>query len=640
VDFFLGVVVSDINTQDKNWKFPLTNGGTTQGFNHSGIDSFAQKDPYASLAREVIQNSLDARDKSQNYPVRVEFNLEQQASQSFPGKETYLSCLEACLDEPLTGEKGKEFYQNAIQILNKTHLRILKISDFNTSGLNRRAWNILVKSSGVSANKESTAGGSYGYGKSAPFISSNLRAIFYSTLDKKGQYLFQGKSLLGSQYVGDPKKETQGAGFYGLTADVNPIDERGHIDPFYQREKIGTDLFIMGFKEDADWDAKIIIAVLKNFFPALDQEKLVVVVGGKTLKKVGLKKMIAEYTSDKYKAIKEAKNLSEYFEAYTAEEGGENKLIVQNIPDIKGMGAVKIRTFEKEGFPKIDVYYRDSGMIIEEKKHGGTITCISMVEIKGKDLSEFLRKIENPAHDTWEPARNTKNVGLASEVLKSIREAVKETRNELMEDEGKSEVDFIGMENFLPEDIDHVDEIDNDLINEKINKPAPIEMKKIKNKKNAHKVINDEDDFGDDGGSGGGDGEGGDGEGGGGGSGDGEGGDGEGGNNEGKKKPKYTKYSLNKIRVIETSQPGNIIVITSSGEDKLVYLELVAAAEDGTMHELKIEKALWQGSEVSVNRDNNFIGPIDLKAGEEIKLHVFLEDKERMALGVDAHELE
>ena len=44
--------------------------------------------------------------------------------------------------------------------------------------------------------------------------------------------------------------------------------------------------------------------------------------------------------------------------------------------------------------------------------------------------------------------------------------------------------------------------------------------------------------------------------------------------------------------MIETSQPGNIIVITSSGEDKLVYLELSAAAEDATMHELKIEKPI------------------------------------------------
>jgi len=628
-----------MNTKEQNWKFPLTGSGKTQGFKHSDKESFAQKDPYASLAREVVQNSLDARDKNQRLPVRVEFNLEQQASQSFPGKEMYLGCLEACLNNHSNEDEAAiEHYQNAIQTLNETQLPILKISDFNTSGLNKSTWSNLVKSSGVSANKEGTAGGSYGFGKYAPFLSSNVHAIFYSSLDQNGQYLFQGKSVLETQFHGDPDKETQGEGFYGLSHNLTPIDEKDHIDPFYQREQTGTDLFIMGFKKDEQWEAKIIIAILKNYFPALDQEKLVVVVGGKTLKKVGLKKMITEYGSDKYKAIKEAKNLSEYFEAYTAEEGDQNNPIVQNVPDIKGMGAVKIRTFEKEGFPKKEVYYRDSGMIIEERSHRGTIECISMVEIQGKDLSKFLRKIENPAHDKWEPER-AKDSELATEVLTSIRKVVRETREELIKDEKNPEVDFKGMENFLPEDIDHVDEIDNDLINEKINKPAPIEMKKIKNKKNTNKVINEEDNSGDDGGSGGGDGEGGDGEGGGGGSSGGGGGDGEGGDDEGKKKPKYTKYSLNKIRVIETSQPGNIIVITSSGEDKLVYLELSAAAEDATMHELKIEKASWQGGEVDVNGDNNFIGPIDLKAGEEIKLHVFLEDKERMALGVDAHEL-
>ncbi len=41
------------------WRFPPTNGGAGDGFNDSGIAHF-KGSPISSLARETIQNSLDA----------------------------------------------------------------------------------------------------------------------------------------------------------------------------------------------------------------------------------------------------------------------------------------------------------------------------------------------------------------------------------------------------------------------------------------------------------------------------------------------------------------------------------------------------------------------------------------------------
>ena len=46
---------------DFGWRFPPTNGGRVDGFNDPGIAHFSGS-PYSSLARETIQNSLDARD--------------------------------------------------------------------------------------------------------------------------------------------------------------------------------------------------------------------------------------------------------------------------------------------------------------------------------------------------------------------------------------------------------------------------------------------------------------------------------------------------------------------------------------------------------------------------------------------------
>lgn len=56
------------------WNFPSNNGGTEAGFNDSGIETFAGK-PFESLAREIIQNSLDAR-VSSDKPVTVAFQVE------------------------------------------------------------------------------------------------------------------------------------------------------------------------------------------------------------------------------------------------------------------------------------------------------------------------------------------------------------------------------------------------------------------------------------------------------------------------------------------------------------------------------------------------------------------------------------
>ena len=53
------------------WNFPSNNFGTVNGIGEAGIETF-KGSPYKSLAREICQNSLDAKiDNGQ--PVRVEF---------------------------------------------------------------------------------------------------------------------------------------------------------------------------------------------------------------------------------------------------------------------------------------------------------------------------------------------------------------------------------------------------------------------------------------------------------------------------------------------------------------------------------------------------------------------------------------
>ena len=57
------------------WRFPILDGGKKQGINDSGIATFAGSELYNNLAREICQNSLDAKDEEIKDPVVVSFNL-------------------------------------------------------------------------------------------------------------------------------------------------------------------------------------------------------------------------------------------------------------------------------------------------------------------------------------------------------------------------------------------------------------------------------------------------------------------------------------------------------------------------------------------------------------------------------------
>ena len=127
-----------------------------------------------------------------------------------------------CRDFWKDNSKTVNFLNQAIKVCQKDTIRILRISDFNTTGLpgskeyKSSPWQNLVKSSGVS-DKNGTSGGSYGIGKSAPFACSDLRTVYYSTLDNEGIRAYQGVANLVSFKSKDrflrKGEVTQGTGY-------------------------------------------------------------------------------------------------------------------------------------------------------------------------------------------------------------------------------------------------------------------------------------------------------------------------------------------------------------------------------------------------------------------------------------------
>ena len=264
------------------WKFPPTNGGAGDGFNDSGIAHF-KGSPMASLARETIQNSLDAR-KRADEAVHVSFELIGLEGGVEFGRKELVRAIAACLRSPDCQDLAESELKAARQVLKTDTVQCLRVSDRNTTGLLDDHWRALVKTRGLSIKSEEGAGGSHGIGKAAPFAVTPLRTVFYwSHYKKDGKSVekFQGKSVLMSHK--DKGEETQGTGFYGFKDGCQHLEG----DSIPQTFRLlatdgmpveGTSLCILGFRADLDWRRRIAQSEIENYFYAIATSKLDVIV--------------------------------------------------------------------------------------------------------------------------------------------------------------------------------------------------------------------------------------------------------------------------------------------------------------------------------------------------------------------------
>src|SRR3954464_5502077 len=151
-----------------DWFFPSNNGGQESGFNDAGVVTFKGNiDRY--LAREAIQISLDAA-ANHLKPVRVAFELQHHKPGSLPGIAVLRQTMKSCGDYFPKDKKAKNFFANASELLKSGSLPVLRIGDYNTTGVTgadddrEGNWYNLVKCAGSSAKGEGE-GGSFGIGK-------------------------------------------------------------------------------------------------------------------------------------------------------------------------------------------------------------------------------------------------------------------------------------------------------------------------------------------------------------------------------------------------------------------------------------------------------------------------------------------
>lgn len=399
------------------WIFAPTHGGDDDGFSDGLIEHFTG-DIDKSLARESIQNSIDARfDDSK--PVRVKFQKHSYKRSQIPGIDNLKTIFEACKNYWPNDEKVQKFFSEAIKVADNNSIDILRISDFNTTGLNggdsdkNGQWYFLVKAQGATSKHEGTTLGSFGIGKGAPFAASAFRTVFYSTLNESGEKIFQGKARLVSHLLDGEIK--RGTGSFGLENQTS-IRDSSIIPVEFLRTEQGTDINIIAYSGiETEWKTNLINSVLENFWAAIHNGDLEVEIDSEIISKDNI-----EFYLTQYNDLNDYNSPYYYYLAYTQPS---RPPFIQELPII---GECKLYILLQEKAPKRVGLMRKSRMLIKTKHFRCPKPYVGLFICENNIGNQKLRDLEPPQHNDWQPKRH-KEEGkkIVDELYKWIRECLK-----------------------------------------------------------------------------------------------------------------------------------------------------------------------------------------------------------------------
>lgn len=429
------------------WFFPTIGvGGGLEGFSNPGLEMF-KGEPLRAMAREVVQNSLDAV-YEEDKPVYIEFdNKFVNPISSFPGMENMREIIDKCREfwKEQNEDRTMKFISEADKRLRSTGIFVLRVSDYNTTGVRGAfsnetitPWKSLVGNA-FSVKNSDSAGGSYGIGKAAPFVVSKLQTVFYRTYDIDGVRAAQGITHLTS--FRDESMALQGEnsirrsiGYYSASNQNQPFNEIPELEKLNKRMEYGTDLFIPAFDFNSskmDWKDIIIIELLENFLYSIYSGKLVVKIDNIKLDKDTIKRHID-------RLMPKTRNANCFYNVIR--QNNEEVLEVEH--KLYNYGYLKLRLLYKPDLNKKILVVRNSGMKIADiKALPRGISYTGFLELQGEEINIFFRGMENPQHNAWEPERHSNPV-LAKKIKKEVEDWVRETIGNKIEEISGDEMDI------------------------------------------------------------------------------------------------------------------------------------------------------------------------------------------------------
>lgn len=398
-----------MNEQIK-WRFPAGNYSKKRGISSSEFETF-KKDPFKSLAREILQNSIDAIDSDEE-PVRVEFNEFEISREDIPGINDFEKELKNCLSS-WTGDSICEcVYRNMLEEISKNTIRCLRISDFNTTGLKGIERNTnednqflaLTKGTGISKKKPGISGGSKGVGKYAAYGTSRFSLIFYSTKTVDGHEGSIGVAELISSEIQDSRTVrdwTQGIGYYSINDYNEPNTQMLNLDPSFKRNECGTDIYIVGFKSAENWEKDVINRLLDSFLVSIYREKLEIKINDIEINKRNLSEVVfSELVYPKEKA-----NIISQYRLISNENNDVKRYDIETDYGTLDLYILPLSKNEEEIATHKCVMVRYPFMKIKSLPLSSNIRVSALCIIKNNELGKTLLSIENPQHIDWEYKR-------------------------------------------------------------------------------------------------------------------------------------------------------------------------------------------------------------------------------------------
>lgn len=183
--------------------------------------TFARLAPEVSLAREAIQNAVDAASEDRYDSVVVEFELVEGCDLQEVFGESYLEHARA------RSSVDPELVLPVEDALRTG--RVLLIHDYGTTGLTGDMQNMHSNffrlMGGLGGSEKTEGGGSYGFGKAAAILNSQLHTVLVYTVTQEGG---RSSKLFGTSYL-DPHplrgRDYLGVGWYcdDESGDAAPI---------------------------------------------------------------------------------------------------------------------------------------------------------------------------------------------------------------------------------------------------------------------------------------------------------------------------------------------------------------------------------------------------------------------------------
>lgn len=431
-------------------RMPKTESPCNAGLNNAGIETY-KNDPMISLTKEEEQNSTDGcqRDSSgKPKRVEIEFHDFKLPTASIPDierlREVY-SDEKAYWSTILHNDtKTENFFKNGIKLLAGKEVRVLRISDKMTTGLNgideeSSPWANLVTNVGVS-DKPSSAGGSFGIGKDAAFACSQLRLVFYSTRNTDGDSATQGTLKLPSF-----KKETvkyEGTGFFAdkENPEIKPARECISLDPNYRRTDYGLDKYIIGFDEkmsSKELKEAVIKSSIANFLVAFFMDSLEVRYDDIVVNKLELPNIFEKY-GDQFDPIVREQYATlvnpDKVVRFALFDENDVTFYVRLDPDASRRAAV----------------IRSSGMKVFDKGNiSGRVGFSAVVTLNSENINSYFKLLENPEHNKWAPERAA-SPAEARKYIKTLFDKLRDIIKEMHQEDYDNAVDADGLNEYLP----------------------------------------------------------------------------------------------------------------------------------------------------------------------------------------------